>query len=583
MDAASEIKDKLNIEDVVGEYVQLKRSGRNYKGLSPFGNEKTPSFMVSPDKGIWHDFSSGKGGSIFGFIMEMEGVDFRGALEILARKAGVELKSFQGNNSKKKDEGLSALSLAKNFYQHCLINSPETLAYVKKRGISRQTLIDFGIGYSPSGGQALTDYLLNKSVSAQTLQDVGLATRRYDKPFDMFRGRLLIPLSDALGQTVGFTARQLDNNPDSPKYINTPATHLYDKGRQVFGLFQAKEAIRKSGFVVVVEGNLDVTSSHQIDVKNVVAAAGTAFTTNHLKSLARYSGDIRICFDSDSAGQNATERAVLMSIETQIKLSVIILPDSAKDPDELIQTSPEAWANAINNSVVYGIDWLINKYATPQDLDSANGKKQFSTLALKAISGLEDAVEKEHYQKVVAERLGTSLTAVLQKSDKQAQTGMKRLKKPVEQTAEHSDSELSQEDAFFDRFLSIVMTDTTLRDDLLKDMDQETFGIGNATDATLKYLRAHPDKQISAENLPKDLHDYETYVKILLFQYELRYKQLSTDERREEAFALQKRILKTVKEQQKNVLIDSLRAAERAKDQNKVAQILKQIQQSIDK
>jgi DNA primase len=421
MDAASEIKDKLNIEDVVGEYVQLKRSGRNYKGLSPFGNEKTPSFMVSPDKGIWHDFSSGKGGSIFGFIMEMEGVDFRGALEVLARKAGVELKNFQGNNSKKKDEGLAALSLAKNFYQHCLINSPETLAYVKKRGMSRQTLIDFGIGYSPSSGQGLTDYLLNKSVTPQTLQDTGLATRRYDKPFDMFRGRLMIPLSDAMGQTVGFTARQLDSDPDSPKYINTPATHLYDKGRQVFGLYQAKEAIRKSGFVVVVEGNLDVTSSHQHDVKNVVAAAGTAFTANHLKSLSRYSGDIRICFDGDSAGQNATERAVLMSIETQIKLSVIILPDDAKDPDELIQQSPEAWANAINNSVVYGIDWLINRYSSSQDLDSANGKKQFSTLALKAISGLEDAVEKEHYQKVVAERLGTSLTAVLQKSQKDHQ------------------------------------------------------------------------------------------------------------------------------------------------------------------
>ena len=393
MDAASEIKDKLNIEDVVGEYVQLKRAGRNYKGLSPFGNEKTPSFMVSPDKGIWHDFSTGKGGSIFGFIMEMEGVDFRGALEILARKAGVELKSYSSGDSKRKEKALEALSLAKNYYQHCLVSSSTALDYVKKRGISRQTLIDFGFGYSPSDGHRLADYLASKGVEVSTMQDTGLITKRTGSPFDMFRGRLMIPLGDAMGQTVGFTARQIVDDKESPKYINTPATLLYDKGRQVFGLAQAKEAIRKSGFVVIVEGNLDVTTSHQVGVKNVVAAAGTALTANHLKSLSRYANDLRICFDGDSAGQNATERAILLAISAQLKLSVIEI-GNAKDPDELIQKSPDLWASAVSGPSIYGMDWLIERYAKQHDLDSADGKKQFSTIALKAVSGLDDAVEE---------------------------------------------------------------------------------------------------------------------------------------------------------------------------------------------
>ncbi|HXY18313.1 MAG TPA: CHC2 zinc finger domain-containing protein, partial [Candidatus Nitrosopolaris sp.] len=239
MDAVAEIKGRLNIEDVVGQYVQLKRAGRNFKGLSPWTNEKTPSFIVSPEKQIWHDFSSGKGGDIFGFVMEMEGLDFRGALEQLARQAGVDLEQFQGRssgNSKLKSRVHEALELATRFYQKHLIANPAALNYLKSRRFSRQTLLDWQLGYAPESGQAVTNFLTKRGFSKDEIKRAGLAVDRRGQSVDMFRGRIMIPLSDSRGAVVGFTARLLKDEPDAPKYINTPQTIVYDKSRNVFGL-----------------------------------------------------------------------------------------------------------------------------------------------------------------------------------------------------------------------------------------------------------------------------------------------------------------------------------------------------------
>ena len=304
-------KDRIAIEDVVGEYVQLKRSGRNFKGLSPFSNEKSPSLMVSPEKQIWHDFSSGKGGNVFGFVMEMEGLDFKAALELLARKAGVDLSQYKlntGSNSKLKERLLGALEAAAHFYQVQLTKNNLALKYVREsREFSKETIIKFRLGYSPSAGKELLTHLLNKGFTADELKRVGLVTQRSGGLSDMFRGRLMVPLCDGVGAVVGFTARQLDADPNSPKYINTPATLLYDKGRQAYGLHLAKDAIRREGFVIIVEGNLDVIASNQAGITNVVATAGTAMTVSHLKTLRRFTSDIRLCFDQDGAGQKAAE------------------------------------------------------------------------------------------------------------------------------------------------------------------------------------------------------------------------------------------------------------------------------------
>jgi DNA primase len=266
MDAVAEVKSRLNIEDVISEYVQLKRAGRNFKGLSPFTNEKSASFIVSPEKQIWHDFSSGRGGDMFTFVQEVEGLDFKGALDLLARRAGVDLEQFKGSggtntNAQFKNRALEALELATKFYQRQLTaNNPALQYLIKDRKFTKETLLNWRLGYAPNNGQALTDFLTKHGFERDEMKRSGLVVERYSRLSDMFRGRVMVPLSDSRGSVIGFTARLLDDNPNAPKYINTPQTIVYDKGRNVFGLNFAKEAIRKTGFVVVVEGNMDVIS-----------------------------------------------------------------------------------------------------------------------------------------------------------------------------------------------------------------------------------------------------------------------------------------------------------------------------------
>ena len=375
MDAVTEVKAKLNIEDVIGEYVSLKRAGKNYKGLSPFSNEKTPSFVVSPEKQIWHDFSSGRGGDIFTFVQEVEGLDFKGALELLARKAGVDLSKFQTNsgsgNPKQKERLYEVLEASAKFYQVQLKANQKALDYiVKKRAFKKQTILDFKLGYSPDGGSALVDYLAKKGFSFKEISEAGLSVNRSGRTTDMFRGRIMIALCDQFGKVIGFTARLLnDDDPLSsgaPKYINTPSTLLYDKSRHVYGLHLAKKAIQTEKFSVLVEGNLDVVSSHQAGVANVVATAGTALTDQQLKLLGRFSPDVRLAFDEDKAGMSATERAIPIASKAGVNLSVVTIP-SGKDPDELVRQDPEIWKNVINEQV-YALDWLIETYKNQLDI-----------------------------------------------------------------------------------------------------------------------------------------------------------------------------------------------------------------------
>jgi DNA primase len=307
-EAKEEVRAKLAIEDVIGEYVQLKRAGRNFKGLSPFSGEKTPSFYVSPDKNIWHDFSSNKGGDVFSFVMEVEGLDFREALELLARKAGVDLSVYDNAGSREraalKKRLLEAHKWAAQYYQQSLVQNQRALEYVfKKRGLNKEVVQDFLLGYAPDSGDALVKFLEKKGFKKRELEQAGL-TNRYGG--DLFRGRMMVPLMDAAGQVIGFTGRIITSDPKAPKYLNTPQTLLYDKSRHVFGLSQAKEAIRTNDYAVVVEGNLDVVSSHQAGIKGVVATAGTALTEYHLKALSRLTQNVRFSFDGDRAGLAAT-------------------------------------------------------------------------------------------------------------------------------------------------------------------------------------------------------------------------------------------------------------------------------------
>jgi DNA primase len=421
-----EIKARLAVEDVVGQYLELKRAGRNLKALSPWTSERTPSFMVSPEKGIWHDFSSNKGGDIFTFIMEVEGINFKEALEKLARQAGVELEKYGEDKelSRRKARAREALEITTKFYQFALSKSRKMADYVfYKRNMNRATAEEFRIGFSPEGGKKLADFLTARGFTKREMEDAGLLNRFGG---DLFKGRMMVSLMDSVGMVVGFTGRILDDkDKNSPKYLNTPETLLYNKGRHIFGFSQAKEAIRKSGFVVVVEGNMDVISSHQAGVKEAVATAGTAMTEAHLKALSRLTSDVRLAYDGDAAGVAAAERAISIASELGIDLSIVSDYEGAKDPDELIQRGVELWRKAIDKREP-AIDWLLGKYEEKLDLETGAGKREYSTVAMKLIRGLSDSVEREHYEAKVAEALGVSVVAL---REKKVEGGVKRLKK----------------------------------------------------------------------------------------------------------------------------------------------------------
>ena len=432
-DAKEEIKSRLSVEDVVGQYVELKRAGRNLKGHSPWGVDRTPSFMVSPERGIWHDFSANKGGDIFTFIMEVEGVGFREALEKLAAQAGVELAKYQGGDrkvSERKARAREALRLAARYYQACLVRNRRACEYVfYQRNMNRGTVKEFLIGYAPTEGQALTRALAKRGFTKEEMEAAGLLNRFGG---DLFRGRMMVPFIDTIGNVIGFTARVIGEG--EPKYLNTPETLLFNKSRFIFGLAQAKEAIRRSGFVVIVEGNMDVISSHQAGVKEAVATSGTAMTEMHLKALSQLTKDIRLAYDGDAAGVKATERAIMMAGDLGIDLSVISDYHGAKDPDELIQKGAELWQQAVLKREP-AVDWLLKKYEEQVDLSSGAGKRKYSNVALKLIGYLKDEVERASYEEKVARKLGVEVEVLRSKGArldrKMAEAQRKRwLKKP---------------------------------------------------------------------------------------------------------------------------------------------------------
>lgn len=523
MDAVEEIKSRLNIEDVVSEYVQLKRAGRNFKGLSPFTSERTPSFMVSPEKGIWHDFSSGKGGNIFSFVMEMEGLEFKEALELLARKANVDLEQFRGTrgsgNAKVKERLYEANEMACKFYQVQFSRNSATLEYVfKNRQFSKETALEFQLGYAPNNGSALIDYLKKQGFSEKELTQAGLTARRYRGGIqDMFRGRLMVPLADQQGRIIGFTARLLEDIPDAPKYLNTPQTLLYDKSRHVYGLHLAKDSLRRDGFAVLVEGNLDVIASHQAGVKNVVATAGTALTEQHLKTISRFTGDLRLAFDQDKAGIAATERAIPIASKVGVKLNIISIPEG-KDPDELIKKDSKLWEQAITKSE-YALDWLIGQYQQRLDLDKAPDKREFSDVMITVIRQLTDSVEQDHFIRKVAGILSVAqeaLTSKLNEKPTQRASRKQTMRQPVEIDKYALDLKKIQ-----DKIMALGLMRPGLREDLATIKSE--FLPEEQAQTLFDYLLQHPAFDGTLKGV-SELKKITEYVKIVSLQYEDLYQ-----------------------------------------------------------
>ena len=337
-----EIKNRLDIVDVIGDFVTLKRSGQNYKALSPFTNEKTASFYVVPSKGIFKDFSSGKGGDGISFVMEHEGMSYAEALRYLAKKYGVEVKeeslALQAPDVQSDRDSLYiAMNYAKEYFKELLSATDEGrsigLSYFRERGFNDRTIEKFELGYSLNEWDGLKSKALAAGYSEDMLEKAGLIIRKEGgRVYDRFRGRVIFPVHNLAGKVIAFGARMLGKEKDQPKYINSPETEIYHKSNVLYGLFQAKNAVRREGFCYLVEGYTDVISMHQADVDNVVASSGTALTEEQIKLIRRFSENVTVLFDGDAAGIKAALRGIDLVLKGGLNVRIVLLPDG-EDPD----------------------------------------------------------------------------------------------------------------------------------------------------------------------------------------------------------------------------------------------------------
>ncbi|OGJ52694.1 DNA primase [Candidatus Peregrinibacteria bacterium RIFOXYC2_FULL_41_22] len=416
LDPITEIRSRLSIEDVVAPYVQLKKAGRSFKACCPFHHEKTPSFVVSPDKQLAYCFGCHKGGDIFKFIQEIEGIDFREALELLAEKANVELKTFhpKGGNIVTKDEKDILAELQgelADFYAQNLFNITEgqkVLEYLHGRGLTDETIKEFKLGFARDSFGGAYEHLLDKGFKKSDAVKAGVLISKdttTENVYDRFRLRLMFPIFDDRGRVVGFGGRALKKD-EQPKYLNSPESSVYHKGNILYGMNFAKPHIREKDFVVVVEGYMDLISSYQAGVKNVVASSGTALTKEQLKLIKRYTKNLVFSFDTDEAGLEALTRAIENAQPMDFNIKVLLVPDGHKDPDECAKASPEKWRNAVLDAIPY-LDFFLENWASKYDLSKIEDSKTYCDFYLKILRKVEHPLERDSYLKKLAKKLAT--------------------------------------------------------------------------------------------------------------------------------------------------------------------------------
>lgn len=445
------IKERLSIVDVVGSYITLTARGNAFVARCPFHNEKTPSFYVTPDRGTYHCFGCGKGGDIFSFVQDFEGLDFKEALSTLAIRAGVELTPYQGNvnqqNSKDEKERLYKIvedTIA--IYTDNLLKNAEAKKYLEQRGLNIQTIKTFSVGYAINEWRYLTTLLKQKGYTDEELVSVGLSVPTQKGLYDKFRGRVIFPIANIQGRFVGFSGRvlpqyaQYENGNEAPKYMNSPETPLYHKGSVLYGYEIARDAIRKNSRVVVVEGMMDVLMSHQAGVYETIAVSGTALTTEHAKVLRRLAEKVYLCFDSDEAGMQALFRIIPILLELEIDIYVIKLPSGMKDPADVVYENDRLWIDSVNNALPL-IDFLID-YAKSKNSNIKDLRNFSDTYIIPIISKMAKVIHRAHAINVLSRAIDLPeeaiYSAIIEKSKNKnyvkevpAQNGSRQSSPPV--------------------------------------------------------------------------------------------------------------------------------------------------------
>ena len=588
MDQISEIKQKIDVVDLISSYLTLKKAGRNYRACCPFHKEKTPSFMVSPEKQIWYCFGCNQGGDIFTFVEKIEGMDFSGAIKVLADKAGVILERTDFAKKGEKDKYLEITALAAKFFSHILNKTKvgeEAKRYlVQKRKLKEETIERFSLGYAPDSQTSLGDFLFKKGYKEADLVKIGLLAKNYQgKIVDKFRGRAIFPITDTSGKTIGFVGRifREEKNPKftPPKYLNSPQSDIYDKSSVVYGLYQAREAIREKDLVIIVEGNIDVLSSHQAGVKNVVASSGTALTIEQVKILSRYTHNIAFAFDQDEAGKLATKRAMDMTRLEDINVKAVVI-SQGKDPDELIQIDQKLWEKASANPVPiveFYYNGVLNKYKKEK---SSEDKKDIAKEVLPVIAEISDDIEKAHWIKKISEDLSTDEKYIID-AIKKVKTSTSTDKKELS-TEKEVKIDVSREMLL----LGAIILYPQKAKDMFSRLGEDDFSEQQAKNLykiLFKwYGKKSPVKAISFEEAKKEMGlQEESKLDIIYFLIEEFFSTLEEKDALSDVDKLINLVVDKKKQAKKEQLEKEIGLADKTKDKEKIKKLLRELQDLI--
>jgi len=439
MSVITEVKQRLDIVELVSDYVTLQKTGRNFKGLCPFHSEKHPSFFVFPEQQSWHCFGAcGTGGDIFSFIMKKEGIDFGQALRLLAQRGGITLSPLEAPDKAEdeKKERLFQINKAATEYYHHLLSSTKAgeaaRSYLARRKVMPETIKEFRLGFSLDAWETIKNYLLGKSYTEKELVEAGLLIEKEEGgSYDRFRNRLMFPICDIQGRITGFGARVLDDS--LPKYINSPQTPVFDKSSSLYGIDKAKSAIRKKNLVIIVEGYMDVLTAHQHGWQNVVGSMGTSLTEKQVEGIKRLTNNITLALDADLAGEEATLRGRAILAYSNTEANVILLPPG-KDPDEVIGEDLTLWQKLVEQAMPI-LDFAFQSVISKVDINKARDKSLAVQKLLPSIYGIKDPVQQSHYLKKLARELKIEESAI-KAALWESKAGRKRpqLSKPTEQS-----------------------------------------------------------------------------------------------------------------------------------------------------
>lgn len=591
------IKQKLDVVDLVGEYVQLKPAGINHKGLCPFHQEKSPSFMVNRERQNWHCFGCSKGGDIFSFIQDIEGMDFVEALKLLANKAGVQLtNTFEDKaKSSQKNRIKEINAKAAAFYHHVLTKTDASKAaqeYLKNRGLTEETIAEWQIGFIPDQWDLFTQSALKKGYSIDDLVASGLTIKRDGANaqsgkgfYDRFRGRIMFPIWDVHGNVVGFTGRVLvETEKSGGKYVNTPVTPVYDKSSVVFGLNKAKQEIRKKNLVVMVEGQMDVIACHQAGMKNVVATSGTAMTEQQITLLKRYSENMNMAFDADAAGIKAAKRGIDLALEQGMHVKVIEIPEGkGSDPDDCLQQNPDVWFAAVEQASPV-MDWYFSRAFAGKDVFNPRQKQEVVDALLPEISRIPYAVEKDHWLQELAGRIGVDV-AILRDDMKRVASNQKSVtsNQPSAQREILKKKEKSRAEKLFDRYLMALLG--SKHGESLEIVNDGLFKAA----ANFRYCPLYEQLKIQYSTTrsiePEAIREFfqnqegENPVDVLMMQGSMVLSGLSSDALKNEAKNTLIALHDVLKQAKLKALESALKQAETAKDNDKMRDLLEQFQE----